>query len=216
MSKKILKYIYAFIVSLLILILGVYLTSVITENKIEKVRSLETGIAINILSLETQFALLQEVSCEDLKNDILSEELQALARKLQHMESTLPADDEELIRLKKYYFLLEIKDYILKRKISQQCNKNLDFIFYFYSNGDDCKKCKEQGIILLKLLKEVPHLRVYNFDYNLSLSATETLKKLYSVRKPLPILVVNGKTFRGFTDEDTLRELLGIQKVKEK
>ncbi len=156
------KYIYAFIITLLILILGVYLVNTITESKIEKVRQIETGIAINILSLETQFALLQELSCEDISQNILSGELEALAEKLQFMESNLDKDDPELLRLKKYYSLLEIKDFILMQKISKRCGRDLHYILYFYSNDGDCKKCKKQGYALEKLLQNRRDVRVYS------------------------------------------------------
>ncbi len=205
---KVKKYIYAFIISLLILILGVYLVNSLTESKIEKVRSLETGIAINILSLETQFALLQELSCKDISQSILSSELDALAQKLQFMENNLNPDDPELIRLKKYYSLLEIKDFILLQKINKKCGRDMHYILYFYSNEGECQKCKIQGPTLSKLLRERNNLRIYNFDYNLDLSATETLKRIYAVRPPLPALVIDGKLYRGFTDLDTLRGLV--------
>ncbi len=202
------KYIYAFIISLLILLLGVYIVGSLTESKIEKVRSLETGIAINILSLETQFALLQEVSCKDISQYILSDELEALAQKLQFMEKNLQADDPELLRLKKYYSLLEIKDFILMRKVKAKCGQDLHYILYFYSNDKKCKKCSLQGTALTKLLKERPNLRVYNFDYDMELSATETLKKIFSVKEPLPALVIDGKTFNKYLNLEALQDIL--------
>ena len=202
------KYIYAFIISLLILFLGVYLVNSITDRKLNTVRELETGIAINILSLETQFALLQEVSCKDISQNILSKELDALAHKLQFMEESVDADNEEIRRLKKYYSLLEIKDFILMKKINERCGKELHFVLYFYSNEGDCKDCKKQGQALVQVLKERDNLRVYNFDYNLDLSATETLKKIYNVRKPLPALVIDGKLYRGYTKYEDLINLI--------
>ncbi len=204
------KYIYAFIISLLILLLGVYIVGTLTENKIEKVRSLETGIAINILSLETQFALLQEVSCKDISQYILSDELDALAQKLQFMEKNLQADDPELLRLKKYYSLLEIKDFILMRKIKAKCGQDLHYILYFYSNNKKCKKCSLQGTALTKLLQERSNLRVYNFDFDMELSATETLKKIFNIKEPLPALVIDGQTFNKYLDLDTLQDLIPV------
>ncbi len=202
------KYIYAFIISLLILFLGVYLVNSITDRKLNTVRELETGIAINILSLETQFALLQEVSCKDISQNILSKELDALAHKLQFMEESVDANNEEIRRLKKYYSLLEIKDFILMKKINERCGKDLHFVLYFYSNEGDCKDCKKQGKALVQVLKERDNLRVYNFDYNLDLSATETLKKIYNVRRPLPALVLDGKLYRGYTKYEDLISLI--------
>jgi len=202
------KYIYAFIISLLILFLGVYLVNTITNNKIQNVRSLEAGIAINILSLETQFALLSESSCDDISQRVLSSELDALAHKLQFMEGNLQPDDPELLRLKKYYSLLEIKDFILMQKINKKCDQDLHFILYFYSNSGDCKDCKRQGYALTKFLKSRQDLRIYNFDYDLELSAIDTLKKIYKINKPLPAVVIDGKTYNGYLDLEKLNFIL--------
>lgn len=202
------KYIYALIITLLVMLLGVYLVNSITESKVNRVRNLETGIAINILSLETQFALLQEVSCKDISQSILSNELDALAQKLQFMENNLQADDPELLRLKKYYSLLEIKDFILMKKINKRCGQDLHYILYFYSNAGKCTKCQLQGLTITKLLQERDNLRVYNFDYDLDLSATESLKKIYEVNEPLPALVIDGKIYHGYMSLKDLSQIL--------
>jgi len=67
------------------------------------------------------------------------------------------------------------------------------------------------------LLKEYgDKVRVYNFDADVELSATQTLKKIYSADKDsLPILVVDGKTFTGFKSYDELLDALQIDSEKE-
>jgi hypothetical protein len=202
------KYILAFIITFTIFISGVFIVNTITTNKIEQVRNLENNIAINILSLETQFDLLQEQSCKNISQSILSQELSVLAERLNFMENNLGSDDEEVLRLKKYYSLLEIKDFILMQKISKRCKKDLHYILYFYSNKGDCKDCKHQGYALTKALKKSPGLRVYSFDYNLELSALETLKKINGIKEPLPALVIDSKNYNGFVSFDDLLEIL--------
>ncbi len=199
----------------MILFLGVYLVNTITESKIEKVRSLETGIAINILSIETQFALLQELSCKNISRSILSSELDALAQKLQFMENNLNPDDPELLRLKKYYFLLEIKDFILLQKINKKCGGSTNYILYFYSNEGNCKKCKEQGYILSRILKKRDDIRVYNFDYDIELSALDALKQIYNVSGDLPILIINGKRYNKLMTEEDIYKLIPEPKAND-
>ena len=206
-GKSYLKYIYAFFLTFFILWVGVFLVNSITERKIQKIQDIESGIAINILSLETQFALLQEFSCENVQEGFLTDELGNLARKLQFMEENSP-NDPALLRLKKYYFLLEIKDLILSKKVSEQCGKDLHYILYFYSNKGECKDCSKQGIALTKLLKSRDDLKVYSFDYNIKLSALDSLKKIYKVSKPLPALVIDGKTFNGYLSVEKLESIL--------
>lgn len=210
MKKGFNKYIAAFLLTAFTIYLGMYLVNSITEEKLQSVRNIETSIAINILSLETQFALLQELSCKDISREVLSSELDALSKRLQFMENNLPSSDEELIRLKKYYFLLEIKDFILMQKISKKCGKDMHFILYFYSNSDSCKTCKKQGYVLEGILRDYKNVRVYNFDVDLKLSATETLRKIYSAFGKLPILVIDGKTSFGFKGRDEILSALNL------
>ncbi len=201
------KYILAFFITIVILYTGISAVNIITDQKLNQLRNIETDIAINILSSETQFALLQEVSCNDISKSILSSELDALASKLSYMEKNVSPDDQEFRRLKKYYSLLEIKDFILLQKIQSKCDADIHYVLYFYSSDAECKRCQEQGFALMRLLKERDNLRVYNFDYNMSLSALDTLKKLYSVTPDLPALVIDGELY-GFTQYEELANII--------
>ena len=202
------KYIYAFIITLLILFLGVYLINTITNKKIETVRSIETDIAINILSAETQFALLSELECKDIAKNTLSSKIAELAKKLESMELNTSTNNSELLQLKKYYFLLEIKDFILMQRIAKKCDENLHYILYFYSNSGNCDECKKQGKEIRHFVRDRKDVRVYSFDYDLKLSATETLKNVYQVNTPLPAVVVDGKVFNKLLKKSDLEDLL--------
>jgi len=109
----------------------------------------------------------------------------------------LGANNAEVISLKKQYSLLEIKDYILMREISQKCTKLKPvYILYFYSNSGDCADCNKMGDVLTYLRQTYPGLRVYSFDYHLDLSALRTLVALRKIDadKGLPAFVVNNRT----------------------
>jgi hypothetical protein len=79
---------------------------------------------------------------------------------------------------------------------------------YFYSDEADCPQCPDQGLILTYLREKYPFLRVYSFDYNLSLSALQTLKSIYSLQPQLPIMIVQEETYYGFKSKDELEEIL--------
>ena len=65
---------------------------------------------------------------------------------------------------------------------STQTNGGLS-IMYFYSNKGDCSDCEREGFVLTKLREDYPELRVYSFDYNLDLSALQTLVSIYNIKK---------------------------------
>ncbi len=203
------RYIYAFIITSAIFITAMFISNKLSEDKLIQVRAIEDKMSIDILSLETQFDLLQELSCEQIsENTILSSELSNLASKLSYMEEQRGSDDEEVIRLKRRYSLLQIKDLLLMKKISNKCNIEPTVILYFYSNQGDCPSCKRQGYVLTKLSREHEEIRIYAFDTNLDLSALTTLKYINKIDDNLPALVINNKTFTGFQSLETMRELL--------
>jgi len=177
-----------------------------SDKKIASIKEIEDKIATDIMSSETQYSLLAEASCKDLSQNILSKELNALAEKLTYTETTLGNNSPDLLRLKTYYTLLQIKDYLLMKKISLKCNTKPVFILYFYSS--DCSSCEQQGYVLTYLREQYPNLRIYSFDYNLNNPALNTLISLYKVQNTLPALVIDDKVKNGFIDKDKLESLL--------
>jgi hypothetical protein len=207
MSYK--RYILAFLITSAIFATAILISNKLSEDKLAQVKAIEDKMSIDILSLETQFDLLQELSCEQISEDsILSSELSNLANKLSYMEEQRGSDDPEVIRLKRRYSLLQIKDLLLMNKISDKCDITPTVVLYFYSNAGDCSACKRQGYVLTKLGNEYEDLRIYAFDANLDLSVLKTLLSINKVSTELPALVIDKETFTGFQSLEKMYELL--------
>jgi hypothetical protein len=209
MHKKY-RYFGAFIISALIFGGAIFISDIINASRIENVRTIQENIAIDILSLETQFELLQELSCKDIKeNTILSKELSNLSQRLSYTEQQLGAKNDEVTRLKRQYSLLEIKDLLLMKKVSDKCKLSPVFILYFYSNKENsCDDCEKQGYVLTALSEKYPQLRIYSFDYDLDLPALQTLVKISDVPSILPALVINDTIYQGYQSVETIEALL--------
>jgi hypothetical protein len=143
-----------------------------------------------------------------VNGDILSSQLSTLANELSAAEAAHGIDSADVITLKDYYSLLEIKDYILAEQIYKQCNARPISILYFYSNKGNCTDCTKEGYVLTALRDEYPDLRVYSFDADLGLNAIETLISLYHVGPQLPAIVVNGTTYEGFQSLDNIQKII--------
>jgi hypothetical protein len=72
------------------------------------------------------------------------------------------------------------------QQISQKCKTKPVYVLYFYSNAGDCPECSRAGDVLTYLRQTYPSLRVYSFDYNLDLSALQTLIALAQSRQGQP------------------------------
>lgn len=204
------KYIVALIITSLIFGSALYVNNILSQKRMESVEGVRDQIALDLLSSETQFNLLRETSCSNLGSNALSEELNSLASKLELMEANdAGKKNPELIYLKKYYSLLEIKDFLLLSELKTKCSQKPISILYFYGNGADCPACGQTAIVLNALRQDYEDLRVYSFDTTLDLSALHTLKSTYKVdSENLPALVINEKTYVGFKSIDEIKELI--------
>lgn len=201
------KYITVFLITLVIFVTAFGVSNYLNNKKVADIKQNEDQISVSILSLETQFELLQESTCATIDKSSLGDELTSLADKLSFAESHNEISASEVEGLKKYYSLLEIKDYLLMKKVSRQCNLHPIVIVYFYSSTN-CEDCQKQGYILTYLRENYPGIRVYTFDYNLDLPAIKTLIDIHETKKILPALIINDKVYNGFQDLDTMKEII--------
>lgn len=209
------KYILVFIITSVIFFTAFSISNYSNEKRIQNITSIEDKISLDIISSETQFNLLKELSCKAIDSSILSGELNSLAEKLAYAEENLGMDNSEVIRLKKYYSVLEVKDYLLMQQIDKKCNRKSVFVLYFYSNTGDCADCKREGYVLTDLRDQYPELRVYSFDYNLDFSIVKTLQSVFGIKNVLPAIVIGDETQYGFkSPEDFVKLIPELAKFK--
>ncbi len=200
------KYIYAFVITAIIFFTALSISNRLSERRMADLRLIQDGIAIDMLSSEVRSALLEEFSCREVGNTILSRELSFLGEKLMFTENTRGANDPEVMVLKKNYSLLQIKDYLLAKRVNEKCGERSVPVIYFYGSG--CSDCDRQGYVLTKLREDYPDLRVYSFDYNLEVSAMETLIAINKVKNELPALVVGDDVYYGFKSIEDMEKLI--------
>lgn len=203
------KYFIVFLITLGIFATAFYASTRLNDKKLEEIQTIQNRVSIDILSSETQFALLSESSCETVVDSSLSKDLDSLGSKLSYAEDNINSNQEDIMWLKKNYALLEMKDYVLMKKLAQKCEVKPVYILYFYSNKPGvCEDCEKEGIVLTELRRKYPGLRVYSFDYDLELPAQKTLVALYKVKDPLPVLVINNKAEYGFKSVEDIEKLV--------
>ncbi len=209
------KYLFSFVITAIIFATAIYLSNYFGEKKLDEIRNIQDKISIDILSSETQFSLLEESACKDIGTGSLSTELSNLEKKLAYTENERGSQDAEVLTLKRYYFLLEIKDYLLMNKISEKCKRTPLSVIYFYSNKAKCADCEREGFVLTKLRETYPDLRVYSFDYDIDLSAVKTLISVNKLRNEMPAIVIGEEVFYGFQSiEDLEKAMPELAKIK--
>ena len=178
------------------------------RQRIAELDAIQAQLATDTLSIETQFALLEDAPCEDLSvGTDLTQEVSLLGDRLGATESRLGSDNPEVIRLKKQYTLLQIRDYLLTKRIADTCDVEPVTALYFYSNEPGaCESCDRASYALSYLRQTYPGLRVYSFDYNLDLGALKTLIAVEKIDERFPAFVIEGERSYGFEDLETFEE----------
>ena len=212
------KYVIVFLFTVGLFLSASYVSNYFGNKKIDQLKLIQDKISIDILSSETQFSLLSELSCKNISDSIISGELGELGRKLEWGQENIGMTDT-VSYLKKYYSLLEIKDYLLTKKISARCNTKSAFILYFYTTAENCSECEKQGLALSALRDKYPELRVYSFDYSIDLSAVKAMLQIYKIEDTkLPALVIDEDVLTGFHSIDELeirvKESFKLQETK--
>ncbi len=202
------KYLIVFLVTTSIFFVANLLSNYFSSKKVEELKSIQDKIAMDILSSETQYSLLSELSCKNVPDSFLSKELGELGSKLEWSEQNL-GKTEEVQSLRNYYALLQIKDYLLMKRVSSRCKIDSAFILYFYTTRENCSECAKQGIVLSHLRAQYPQLRVYSFDYSTALSAVKSMLAIYKIEDTkLPALVVDDDVLTGFQSLEDLEKKL--------
>lgn len=202
------KYVLVFLITAVIFGSGFYVSSVLVEKQISAISKLQQGLSIDILSLETQFSVLTNASCKNLNEATLTDKLYDIAQQLSSVSNNLGENNPDFLLLKKYYSILEIKHWLLLNKAAKNCDMDLVSIVYFYDNQKKCPECEDQGIVLTNLRGTYPFLRVYSFDYGLSLPPLDTIKSMYKLEDKLPILVIQDDAYYGLKNQTELEDIL--------
>lgn len=186
----------------------IYAVNYLDQRRVAELSSIQEQLATDTLSVETQFALLEEAPCEAItEGNTLSATLADLGARLVFAEERLGATDPQVLELKKQYTLLEIRDYLLMKRLARVCHADSPVALYFYSNvPGSCVDCDRASYALSYLHETYPKLRVYSFDYNLDLGALKTLIAVEKIRPEFPAFVIEGKRSYGFTSLDILEK----------
>lgn len=203
-------YIGAFIVSIVIFAIGVYIGSIIDTNNLNNINDQVSTISQRVSSL--QLLLLSEGNSSSFC-PVYSSELQSVDQDVETVGYQLSyLEDEKGVvdtNLKKQYFLLEAESYLISQKIKTVCGDNSVLLINFYSNSN-CSTCKQQGTEVLKArdqLASTRDIKLFSFDGDLGSPVAEAFKSEYNVSS-YPSIVINGQNYPGYHDSQQLESII--------
>ncbi len=190
------KYVAAFAITTLIFIVGIIVGNYISSQKLSTIDALQRDLTQKTISSELQYLLMSEHPCESVDASELTQELFDIGSKLDFMENQLGKTNADVISLKAYYSLLEIRHWLFLKKAKKECGVDADLIVYFYSNEGDCPECQQQGYVLSTIHRNYPSVNIYSFDINIDDPAVVTLRRIHGIYDA-PTLVINDEVLQG-------------------
>jgi hypothetical protein len=203
-------YVGAFLVSLLIFIIGIYVGSLVDQNNMNSLQGDVSSISESVASV--QLLLLSEGNsssfCPVYSSELQSidQQVETVGYKLSYLEDEKQVYDNDL---KKRYFLLEAESLLLSKKIQGLCGSQSVLLINFYSNSN-CSSCKDQGTEVLRArdqLEPGTDVKLFSFDGDIGSPVAAALMSEYNVTS-YPTIVINGKAYPGYRTSDQLKTLI--------
>jgi len=201
------RYVVVFVITTVIFVLGLLLGNYFSNTKLSKIDEMQQDLKTHTLAIELQYMIFEDDPCDEINFTPLTDELYELGQRLDFMENSLGNDNKNVLELKAYYSLLEIRQWLFLKADNKKCNMTRPLVLFFYSNEGDCPKCEEQGFILSYLRKKYPEIRVYSFDINIENEALGAMKKKYAVDQ-VPTIIIDEEKFIGFFSTTELESML--------
>lgn len=198
--------------TIIIFSIGVYIGNYGTEKKLNYLNEMYNDLRIETQETELEYEIAQELICDQSNFLSITKSLDEWALKLDFMEGDLGKNDASVLNMKRYYYILEMKHWLLAKKQLNNCNisKNIDnsIILYFYSNDGSCDGCERQGVVLSHLKKKYKNIKIYSFDINYNSVTLNALKMKYNIKNEAPTLIINDIYHLGFLDVDSLEKFI--------
>jgi hypothetical protein len=199
-------YIAAFIITMLVFSLGIYVGMLIDEQAQGEVESgiseLERDLYLSRILMLAEGEIGDFCPIYEEKLGAVNSERELIGERLEYLESVRGVYDWEL---KEKYFYLEFENYLLIKRMKEQCGGNQTLILFFYGSGEDSL---EQGRVLDGLRAQDGSVKVFSFDGARESVVVEVLKGMYNVSS-YPSVVVDGKTLSGLSEEAEIEGIRG-------
>ncbi|MDI6806508.1 MAG: hypothetical protein QMD14_01685 [Candidatus Aenigmarchaeota archaeon] len=206
-------YIIAGIITISVLIAGVYFGLFLSGEKVKFLESELARVRISGDDATLQFVLLNffpNESCSILEERFYEIQMKTakLGSKVEEYERTEKIKAPEFYELKKAYTIILLNYWYYAKKLKEECNQTFLTILYFYSNVY-CPDCPKQGAALgyiKEKYREKAMIFSLDFDLGKELGSVKLLRLGYNVTI-VPTLVVDDERYEGLVTADELEKI---------
>ncbi|MBD3397713.1 hypothetical protein GF412_01120 [Candidatus Micrarchaeota archaeon] len=194
-------YLIALVLTVLVFSLGVYVGMVIDESAKDKVEGELLALEQDLYLSRVLFLVEDEIGefCPiySEKLEAVDAERELIGDRLEYLESVRGLYDEEL---KERYYYLEFENYLLMKKMQNECGADYVLVIFFYDGEDESRT---QGEELDALRDSDSKVKVFSFNGESDSAVVEVLKEQYSVAS-YPAVVIDGELVSGLHSSEEL------------
>jgi len=209
------KYIAITALTALVFILGILLGNYIANTRLSSLEKTQADLTMQISGLELKNTLMKSVDVCNLTWNELLEEKVDMGKKVERLEMRFGKENENVLRQKEIYELIEIRTWLILREMREKCNASINLILYFYTNKENDEKgswrqCEDQGYVLDAVYQRYPqNISTFIFDINIQNPAVDTIQQIYDINK-VPSLVINEEVYVEYKNFKSLEEILKL------
>ncbi len=210
------RYILAAILTIIIFASGIGIGLVMEKARMVSAEQSVLTQKLALSSLQVQqlyFDTYNISSCESI-NKLLESNLDDLDMSMKDVRAynKKAVIDQENFELNlRNYFVTELQYFLISEKMKQTCDTNSAGVLYFYTETEESDR---QGYVLDFIKKKFEDkVLIYSFNANFDQEPMiNMLTESYGL-KSFPSVVINGKTFEGYTTEEEIsKQVCGIIK----
>ncbi|MEM3154070.1 MAG: hypothetical protein QW165_00690 [Candidatus Woesearchaeota archaeon] len=201
------------LVTTVLLLAVVFSTGILFGSQWKSSRSEEISKILKQSELDAESFMVEQELFESFETNcqLAEKRLDSLGQELWQLGKVLGSDDakeklgeENYRHLKRKYHLMQIRTYILDKKLQQDCGSTINVILFYFKQNDPASE--QQGKILDELVGQY-NLHVFAIEYRYS-KELEFLEDYYGITEA-PTLVVNFEsTLPGLVTKENLMPLL--------
>jgi hypothetical protein len=201
------RYFSVLLLTSLIFLIGFLIAQRVSSRTSNQITDIQKEFRNYILSLNLQSEIASEYICK-VDAFQLTKEKTELGKRIDVLERNLGKNNPVVKDLKQDYSLLSLRQWLLVKKVKEECDRDINIIIFFYSNKVNASESESQGYVLDYIYEKFPdEVVIYAFDIEDENQALTTLKAIYEV-EIVPSVIINEELFTGFQSREKISSLI--------
>jgi len=213
-EKMVSRYVKALALTTAVFLVGIFIGFMMEGFVASDIGSQATSIGTSVQELELEMLYLQGVNKSEscpVMNDIIEKTnsaIYSLSNELtQYSDKNVLFEKENVLDVKKRYTLYLIKNWILQKRVKEECGLKAPIILYFYER-EECNDCIIQGNILTLFNERLgDEVIIFPLDRGIDSPMLALLVNKYGIDQ-VPSLVIDDVVHKGLVSKDDLKAMV--------